>query len=61
MYSEADVLELARTLLRAIVLLMRMENLRLRSMEETELLRKREEEAREQGERLGMREQEARE
>ncbi|KAJ1417558.1 hypothetical protein B484DRAFT_400797 [Ochromonadaceae sp. CCMP2298] len=39
---------------------MRVENLRLRKMEETELLRKREEEAREQTELLWMREEEAR-
>ncbi|KAJ1432941.1 hypothetical protein B484DRAFT_394725 [Ochromonadaceae sp. CCMP2298] len=58
MYSEDDILELGRKLWRARVMLMRMENLRLRKMEETERLRKREEEAREQTELLRMREQE---
>ncbi|KAJ1398069.1 hypothetical protein B484DRAFT_484134, partial [Ochromonadaceae sp. CCMP2298] len=54
----AGPVTLSTELWRARVMLMRMENLRLRKMEETERLRKREEEAREQSERLGMREQE---
>ncbi|KAJ1411333.1 hypothetical protein B484DRAFT_468290 [Ochromonadaceae sp. CCMP2298] len=54
----AGPVTLSTELWRARVMLMRMENLRLRKMEETELTRKREEEAREQSERLGMKEQE---
>ncbi|KAJ1397369.1 hypothetical protein B484DRAFT_472108, partial [Ochromonadaceae sp. CCMP2298] len=54
----AGPVTLSTELWRARVMLMRMENLRLRKMEETERLRKREEEAREQSERLGMREEE---
>ncbi|KAJ1436623.1 hypothetical protein B484DRAFT_428567 [Ochromonadaceae sp. CCMP2298] len=54
----AGPVTLSTELWRARVMLVRMENLRLRKMEETEFARKREEEAREQSERLGMREEE---
>ncbi|KAJ1431673.1 hypothetical protein B484DRAFT_430175 [Ochromonadaceae sp. CCMP2298] len=57
----AEPVTLSTELWRARVLLMRMENLRIRNMEQTERLRMREEEAREQTERLRMREEEARE